>query len=318
MKRIIVFLSLLIVVVLGIFLWYQNGLMPVNSQDKSQKFFIVTTGEGLRAIGNSLKKANLIRDPIVFFLEVKKLGLDSKIQAGNYRLSSSMGIDQLIKSMIHGTVDIWVTIPEGDRAEEIAAIFQTKLPTYSSTWLPYLKAREGYLFPDTYLFPKDADINTVITIMTNNFNKKYQLAALNQTASLSQSDVVILASLVQREGKSQDDMGKIASVLENRLNIGMPLQVDATVQYVLGFQPLENSWWKKAVSLNDLQIISAYNTYKNPGLVPTPISNPGAVALSAVLNPPKTNYLYYISDKKGILHFAQTLDQQNINEAKYD
>lgn len=318
MKRLKILLTILVVIVVCVFFWWQNGLQPVNTQDRTQETFVVKPGTGLRDIASNLKQAGLIRDPIVFFLEVKKLGLDGRIQAGNFRLSPSMSTDSIIKDMTHGTLDVWVTIPEGKRAEEVDAIFKDKLTSYNDSWLPALKAHEGYLFPDTYSFPKDADITAVINVMTNNFQQKYEVAKEQATTNLSEQDAVILASILEREGKSGQDMKEVASVLENRLSIGMPLQVDASIQYALGYQQGEQTWWKKALTADDLKIVSPYNTYTNPGLPPTPISNPGLEALEAVLNPAKTNYLYYVSDKNGTLHFATTLDQQNTNIRKYE
>ncbi len=318
MKRVQIFFILLIAVFVGVFIWYQNGLQPANAFDKAEKFFVVPQGAGLRAIANSLKNEHLIRDPIVFFLEVKKLGLDGNIQAGDFRLSPSQNADGIIKTMTHGTLDIWVTIPEGDRAEEVAAILKNKLPSYSPTWIDALKQHEGYLFPDTYLFPRDASIDTIITIMTNNFGQKYAEAKSQQTNTMSESDVVILASIIQREAITPHDMQYVASTLENRLAIGMALGSDVTVEYVLGYQPTEKSWWKKDLTADDLVIDSPYNTRLNAGLPPAPISNPGLVALEAVMNPPKSDYLYYVSDKNGVLHFAVTLQQHNANVAKYD
>ncbi len=314
MKRLKILIALIIIVIIGVFFWFQNGLQPANALDKSQKFFIVPQGAGLRIISNSLKSDGLIRDPIVFFLEVKRLGLDGRIQAGDFRLSPSMNTDEIIKDMMHGTPnDIKVTIPEGDRAEEIAAILKEKVPTYSSDWITLLKAHEGYLFPDTYDFSPNTTIETIITTMTNNFNQKYALAMKQQTNTISESDAVILASIVQREAITPHDMQYVASTLENRLAIGMALGSDVTVEYALGYQPAEKSWWKKDLTVDDLAITSPYNTRVNAGLPPAPISNPGLVALEAVLAAPKSNYLYYVSDKNGILHFAATLQQHNAN-----
>lgn len=317
MKKLKILLIFIMLIIVGIFFWYQNGLQPVDKNNTSQQLFVVSQGSGLRAIASDLKQANLIKDPTVFFLEVKKLGLDGDIQAGDFRLSPSMTTDEIIKTMTHGTLDVWVTIPEGLRAEEVAAILQKKLPTYNSSWTATLKAHEGYLFPDTYLFPNDANINTVVQIMTNNFDKKWAIAKSQQTNSLSENDAVILASIVQREAITPHDMQYVASTLENRLAIGMALGSDVTVEYVLGYQPDTKTWWKQNLTAADLSVNSPYNTRLNAGLPPAPISSPGLTALEAVMNPPKSNYLYYVSDKNGVLHFAQTLQEHNANVARY-
>jgi UPF0755 protein len=149
--------------------------------------------------------------------------------------------------------------------------------------------------------------------MKNNFNVKYAEASAGATTKYTQEQAVTIASLVQREGKSDADMKYIASVLENRLQLGMALQVDATVQYVIGST---FKWWPTPGSA-DIKIVSPYNTYKNPGLPPTPIANPGLVALTAAMHPADTNYLYYMTDKKGVTHFAKTLQEQDANIAKF-
>jgi len=317
MKKLIIVLILIFIIVTGLYFWWTSNSNAVNLDDKAQKIFVIKSHENIRDIASNLKQQGFIKSPIVFFLLLKQMRLDGKIQAGDFRLSSSMNVSQIAQALTHGTLDIWITIPEGKRATEIAEIFQHKFPFFNETWKEKLIAQEGYLFPDTYLFPETTDIDRIITIMKNNFEAKYQQAAAGQTTKLSKEQVVILASLLEREGKSANDMKTISSVLQNRLAMNMPLQVDATIQYMLGYQTIEHSWWKKNVSLDDLKIPSAYNTYLNPGLPPTPISNPGFTALSAALHPADTSYIYYISDKNGNLHFSKTLDEQNANIQKY-
>jgi UPF0755 protein len=153
--------------------------------------------------------------------------------------------------------------------------------------------------------------------MEANFDKKYPEAEAVQTAKLSKRQAVILASIVQREAISQSDMQGVASVLENRLAIGMALGSDVTLEYALGYQKDTKTWWKEGLTVDDLALKSPYNTRLTVGLPPTPISNPGLVALKAVLAPPKTNYLYYLSDSDGKLHFAVDLSEHNANIKKY-
>lgn len=297
--------------------WWNNGSTAVNRRDTSTKIFVVQKGAGIRAIANDLKEQNLIRDPVVFFLLVKKLGLDNKIQAGDFRLSPSMTAEQIAENLTHGTLDIWVTIPEGKRAEEVAEIFKAHLPTYDASWIPELKQHEGYLFPDTYLIPKDAKIDTIITLLTNTFANKYVSIPNAPTDQTPKERVVIIASLVEREAKLPEDRPLVASVILNRLRIDMPLQIDATVQYALGYQTKEKTWWKRHLTLDDLKLSTNYNTYRNTGLPPGPISNPGLSVLEAVINAPKSDYLYYISDSSGKNHYAKTLDEHNANIKKY-
>ena len=317
MKRLTAVLIILAVfAIIGIF-WWENGLLAVNSADKTSKIFIIHNGEGVREIANNLKEQNLIRDPIVFFLLTKEQGLDKQIQAGDFKLSPSMNANEIANSLTHGTLDIWVTVPEGLRAEEIAAILKAKLPGYNNSWNQILDANEGYLFPDTYLFPRDADINTVLSLFKENFQKKYDSVKNTKTTVLSDAQTIIIASIIEREAAFPGDRPLVASVFINRLNLGMPLGSDPTVQYALGYQADGKTWWKKDLTVNDLAINSPYNTRLNAGLPPTAISNPGLSAIEAALNPAKTNYLYFFADKQGHLHFATTLEGHQANIQKY-
>lgn len=315
MKKLVIGFSLIIIFFGFLMVWWKNGLSAPDNADKSQRIFAVHKGEGVREIANSLKKESLIKDPIVFFLLVRKLGLDGKIQAGDFRLSPSMSAIEIAQNLTHGTLDIWVTIPEGKRADEIADILKDKIPSYNDTWRIELDKNEGYLFPDTYLISKDADINSIISLMRNIFEKRYSTIPNNN--KLSKNEIVIVASLVEREAKFSNDRPLVASVILNRLNIGMALQIDATVQYALGLQEIDKTWWKKNLTKQDIKIDSPYNTYLNTGLPPTPISNPGLDVLKAVINPSITNYLYYISDSLGQNHYAKTIEEHNANIRKY-
>lgn len=312
MRKLVVVILLVLLIGIG-FLWWKHGELPVNSKDTSSKVFVVEKGAGVRAIANSLKTQGLIQDPIVFFLFVKKNGFDKNIQAGDYRLSPSMNLAKVVDSLSHGTLDIWVTIIEGKRAGEIADILQKNIPSYEESWRPLLVAQEGSLFPDTYLIPRDATIDTVLSILKNNFDKKIQEAGLLHDANLSR--FLTIASFIEREALFDSDRTLVSSVIHNRLRIGMKLDIDASVQYALGKQP-NGGWWKKNLTTEDLKIDSPYNTYKYSGLSPTAISNPGIAAIKAAINPSQTDYLYYISDKQGHIHAATTLQghQSNINK----
>lgn len=316
MKRIFILLAIGSVFALLTLLWWRNGTAPQDPLDKSQKIFVIKPGEDVREIANNLKKEGLIRNPVVFFLVVKQEGIDGKIQAGDFRLSPSMTAPKIAEALTHGTIDAWVTIPEGQRAEEIAEILEKKILTYNPSWKEVLKQHEGYLFPDSYLIPKNADIDLIVSIMRNNFEEKYAgLGAPNH--NLSKKDIIIVSSLVEREAKYPQDRPLVASVILNRLQIGMKLDIDATLQYILGYQESEKRWWKKALTNQDKRIISPYNTYLNPGLPPAPIANPGLASIQAVFNPARTDYLYYLSDKNGRNHYSKTLEEHEANIKKY-
>lgn len=317
MKKFSFLLVLLVLLVGGVAAWWINSTMPVDSSDTTRKVFTIETGQGIRDIANDLKANGLIKDPVAFFLLVKQQGLDGKIQAGDFQLSPSMSSYDIARALQVGTFDKFVTIPEGKRAEEVAEILATQLPTYDGSWVERLKANEGYLFPDTYSFTKEATIDDVITRMKNEFDEKYNSIPAGRHSNLSQEEIVNIAAMIEREALHPEDRPLVASVILNRMDRGMVLNIDATVQYALGYQPAQKSWWKKNLSLDDLKVASPYNTYITPGLPPTPIANPGIESLTAVINAPETDYVYYVSDANGNNHYAKTLEEHNVNIEKY-
>jgi UPF0755 protein len=226
-----------------------------------------------------------------------------------------MNASQVAQTLQIATNDVRITVPEGKRAEEIADTLQAYFPSYEASWRDQLVAQEGYLFPDTYAFPKDASIDLIITTMKDNFNKKYADVTGPRQATLTQKQIVTIASIVEREAKHDVDRPLVASVILNRLKIGMALNIDATVQYAIGTSA---KWWPiLTTSGGETAPTSPYNTYTNPGLPPTPISNPGLAVLQAVVNAPDTDYVFYISDKTGINHYAKTLEEHNANIKRY-
>ncbi len=304
---------------LGLFLFYKEGSLPVNKSNNKPVIFVVKKGETMNDIIKNLAKEELIRNKLVFYLIVKTMGIETKIQAGSFRLSQTMSAKEIANNLTHGTLDIWLTIIEGLRKEEIAQIVS------QSTGIPeteFLKDApdEGYLFPDTYLIPEQATSGGIVEIMLNNYYRRFDesLKTLAKKKGLSEKEVLILASLVEKEGKNDSDRQKIASIILKRYKKNWPLQIDATVQYALGYQPDEKTWWKQNLTADDLEIDSPYNTYKYTGLPPGPICNPGLSSIKAVINAdPNTPYWYYISDKDGKMHYAKTLEEHNKNIKNY-
>lgn len=314
MKKVTIILALLAVVLGGFLFWWTSGIQPVNSSNKEKVVFVVTKGASIREIGSDLKNKGLIKNAVIFFLYVKQSHLERTIQAGTYQLSPSQSTEEIARTLTVGRDDTRVQIIEGVRAEEIADMLQKIFPQYSADWLVRLKENEGYLFPETYFFNKDATIDDIISTLKNTFDQRF--AQIQNHTTLTNQELVIFASVIQREGHS-DDLPIISSVLHNRLEDGMPLQVDATIQYALGYDPYEKTWWKKDLTFDDLKIASPYNTYTHTGLPPTPISNPGSDALNAAANPADTDYFYYITDKHGVNHYAKTAAEHNANIKKY-
>ena len=303
----------------GVF-YYQKESQPVSKTNKKTQIFVIRQGENLTNIAKNLERQKLIRNRIIFYLLVKKMGLDKSIQAGDFRLSPSMRTEEIIKTLTHGTLDVWVTIIEGLRNEEIAQILNNKLKIPTSKFLQSVKNEEGFLFPDTYLIPKTASVEMIASIMKNNFRKKYAQALQNikKGNDLTLHDTITLSSLVEKEGKTVKDKYIIANILYKRLIDGWPLQVDATVQYILGYQSEDKTWWKKNLTKQDLEINSLYNTYKYKGLPKGPICNPGLDSIKAVLSAKgDTPYWFYISDKKGKIHFSKTTEEHSNSVKKY-
>lgn len=300
----LVFFSLIVFIV-GIYLFWQWAIKPVNPKNQIAQIFVVPQGQPAKIIGKRLQAEKLIKNQLAFNFLVDQQNLSSQLQAGDFRLSPSMDLKTIVDSLTHGSLDYWITFPEGLRAEEYAEKLSAKANLDPQAFILAAKPFEGRLFPDTYLIPQTASIEDIVALLTETFARK---------SPTQEKDLIILASLIEREAKHSQDRLLVSSVLHNRLEINMALQIDATVQYVVG-KP--NNWWKKELTKIDLAISSPYNTYLNSGLPPQPIANPGLAALEAAVNPATTNYLYYVSDSSGYNHYAATLEEHQRNIAQY-
>ena len=318
MKKLKILLFLFILISISFYLFYSEGSLAVNKKSSTSKIFVIKQGESLDTIVNNLANEGLIRNKIVFYLIVKKLGIERKIQAGDFRISENMTVQEVATNLTHGTIDTWLTLIEGMRKEEMAQIISKTLDIPEIEIIKSTK--EGYVFPDTYLVPKTATTETVLSIINKNFSAKFdeKLHIQTKNKNLTEKQVLILASLVEREARQPATREKVAGIILKRYLADWPLQIDATVQYVLGYQPNEKSWWKKELTEEDLKIDSSYNTYKHPGLPPEPICNPSLSSIRAVINGnEKTPYWYYITDNNGVMHYAVTLEEHEANIQKY-
>lgn len=316
MKKLLLFPFFVFVALAVAGAWFFVNLQPVSATQTFQSF-VISKGDTASGIGTKLESGGLIRSALVFKIYLKLFANEGALQAGSYRLSPSFNVSQTISVLSKGPVEIWVTIPEGLRREEIAAKFAMGLDkpqSFISEFLTASSGNEGYLFPDTYTFSTDATASQIVTKMLATFKLK--------TANLSiTKDDVILASILERETRTDTERPIVAGILENRMNIGMGLQIDATVQYAVASakyrgQSTKYDWWP-SVTPSELRFNSPYNTYVVRGLPPSPISNPGLSTLQAAISPTKSNYLYYLHDSNGQIHYAETLKEQNANIAKY-
>jgi UPF0755 protein len=288
----------------------------------------VLQGSGLADIGEQLQSAGVVRSARVLGLYVRLHGGASTIQAASYDFPAHLTVVQVAAILSAGGRPpiVWVTIPEGFTAAQIAARLAQAGLFSAKTFLRFARAQrpplsgfqarasglEGYLFPDTYQFRRTASPADVANTMTERFVAQlphdYRSAARRQGYSVAQ--IVTIASMVEREAKIDSERPLIASVIYNRLHLGMPLEIDATIEYAL-------PQYKPVLSFADLAVDSPYNTYKHTGLPPGPISNPGKPSLDAAFHPASTPYLYYVAEGNGHHAFSETLEEQQANERRY-
>ncbi len=306
--------SLVVFLALGWF-WYLNNLKPIDPKTQAVVPIIIKKGSNGIEIAHVLKQNGLIRSQKSFLLYLKLN--PATLQAGTFKLSKNMSVPEIIDQLANGKLDVWVTIPEGLRREEVAAKLSRQLPLLKADeFINLTKDKEGYLFPDTYLFPKEAAASLVIKTMLATFERKARPSLIKAARKhdLSQSQALILASLVEREAKFDKGRRIVASILLKRLKNDWPLQVDATLQYVEGTKA---KWWPVLTKI-DKQLDSKFNTYKYTGLPPRPIANPGVEVINAVVKADdKIPYWFYVSDKKGVIHPAKTIKEHNQNIEKY-
>jgi UPF0755 protein len=304
--------------------WWNYAVNTPASTTSQQVVFHVDRGEPAGQIGDDLYTQHLIRDRNAFDIYVRITNAAPKFEAGTFVLNRNMNLVQIVDKLEHGGADqVLVTIPEGFPLKFQAPYVEksglgtatdylsaAKDPALAATY-PFLSSRptaadpplEGYLFPDTYLIERTGGVTQLIKAQLDQFGTVFSPALREQTKqgtaarpAESVEAIVILASMVEREANKVADRGNVCSVYYNRLKVGMPLGVDATLLYALGRLTPEPTY-------PELQLNTPFNTRTHAGLPPGPISNPGKAALLACINPPQTNYLYYFTDPDGVTHF---------------
>lgn len=315
---------LMITGLLTAFFWWQINLRPVSNVNAEPVIIVVKKGQATGETAEALKKAGLIRSPLVFKLWVRQQGLGTKMQAGTFKLSPSMSLPEIGREMTQGTLDVWVTLKEGSRREEMAEAIEKAYKEQGITFdkqqfLALTANKEGYLFPDTYLMAVEATPAQLVSMLENTLMKKIEGEILTEIGKSGRSlqEVMIMASLVEREARGYEDRQKVAGILWKRLQNDWLLQVDATLQYALGYDRNKETWWPVPTGAHK-SIASPYNTYQNAGLPPTPISNPSLSSIKATVFPVETDYWFYISDRTGqTMHYAATLAEHNSNIDRY-
>ncbi len=275
----------------------------------------IPEGASVVAIAEEFEEQGLISSPFLLKVLFKVTSSDDDVQAGPYLFTHPVGLVELWYRLSHGISGIGVisiTLPEGFTTRQMADRFDKNLPEFDKAlFLEQTQLQEGYLFPDTYAFIQTATTDDVIQTLSYTFTKK--LESLNDEIlafGRPVHDVVTMASLLEREGKTLEDRQMIAGILWKRVDEGMALQVDAVFGYIFERETFHPSF-------EDLEIDSPYNTYTNPGLPPGPIANPGLESLRAAVTPTESEYWYYLTGDDGTMHYATTFEEHKENKAQY-
>lgn len=303
------------------FIYHAYFSAPVISAESDR--FVVLSKLSISDLSDQLKSGGYIRKYSVFNYFLNKNLTDGNINLGTYTISKSMNVFQIVSIFSGRPSEIQIVIPPGLRKEEIREILSEKFD-WSATQIkewndatndPSSDYFEGVYFPDTYLIPNDSTPTDIAKRLRAHFEEKlspYTKDIAKQ--NMKWTTVIKVASLIQREAGSNDDMPIISAVIWNRLDKKMKLQIDATIQYIKGTS--SGGWWMP-VKHFDLSIDSPYNTYIYAGLPPHPIANPGIYAILAAIKPASTTCLYYIHDSGRNIHCATTNAEQNANVTKY-
>jgi UPF0755 protein len=275
---------------LGIIFLFIAWFLSAPSGFEPGLIVTIPEGVGVAKMATILKEDEVIRSTIAFRAVATLLG-ERRMKAGEYSFASSpnmLGVAWRIARGDHQIATAKVTVPEGFTVKDISGLFGQKFPLFDNAAFE-ATAPQGYLFPDTYFVSVTATAAEVVKLMHDNFVRKiFSLTPEIDTSGHTVEQIVTMASLLEAEAKTPEDRAMVADVLWKRLKLGMPLQVD-----------------------------SEMGTYEFQGLPAKPINNPGLVSLEAAVHPTTTPYLYFLSDKKGMMHYAKTFDEHQANIAKY-
>lgn len=315
-------ISIIFVVSISVFIFTQIG--PYNKNNTKGIVVEIPQGSTTNTISDILYKNNLIKNKVMFKISVKLSNKAQQFKAGKYLFNQTYSNKQIINDLSLGKIykdGIKITIPEGSTSREIVSILVDKKLGNQDSYEALISnpkefyndfkfleedditSLEGFLYPSTYYFDENSSEKEVLSTMLSQFNKVYtdKLRDRQKELNMTTEQVVNLASIVEKEAILDKDRPIIASVFYNRLKIGMPLQSDATIQYIFKER-------KKIVTYKDLEIDSPYNSYKNKGLPPTPISSPGIESIKATLYPEKTDYLYFVAKMDGGNNYSKNYE----------
>lgn len=297
-----------------------------NNKDfaaSGQHLIMIKEGMTTADIATLLHEKKLVKDPEAFRMEARFKNLADKLQAGPYQIEGGLSNSQIVDVMVKGHIkQIRFTVPEGFTVVKTAKKLEAeglgkadKFIAAAKDYAPYaymqtdnpnvLFKAEGFIFPATYDFPVGISEEEMLKIMVEQFDKKMQESGVAKTVqekNLNMRDVVNMAAMVEMEAVFSEEQPRIAGVFLKRVAIGMPIQSDTTIQYILGAQ-------KEIITFADTEIQNPYNTYQNMGLPPGPIASPGLKAIQAVLAPEDNEYLYFVAEKDGHHRFTKTYEE---------
>lgn len=336
MTRLFVWVFGVILLLGGLAFWYWSGQVDTShGSHKETMVFAINKGEGATEVAENLEQSGLIESKLIFLYYVMRSRLQDKLQSGEYQLSGTMSIPEIVSRFTEGKVippGVRVTFPEGFTLIMMAErLNQNKLPgddflkiatSPYPKWrekfsflqsVPAGKSLEGFLFPDTYIFPQEATAELIVHELLQTFERK-ALPLFQQYqggTALSFYESLILASIIEEEGKNAEERRIISDIFLKRLKINQPLQSDATVNYALGTSKMQPTF-------KDIETDSLYNTYKHSGLPPTPIASPGLDSVRAALDPIPNDYYYFLNNlKTGETVFSRTFEEHVANRTKH-
>ncbi|MDD4171705.1 MAG: endolytic transglycosylase MltG [Syntrophomonas sp.] len=318
-KIILLLAAFLVILLFSGWQTLSNQLQPMDPADSSIIEVRLPEGSSARRVAALLKQNGLIRNEIVFLSYCRQKGMDKQLQAGLYEFNRSQSLPELALQISRGDLkSMAITIPEGYTVRQIGELLIKEQLCTPQQWEEAIRANydydfltndvvesdkrlEGFLFPDTYTIDESSSPQNIVKIMLANFSAVWdkEYAAQAAARQMSVRNTIIVASLIEREAQVPEERKTIAGVIYNRLEKGMPLQIDATVLYSLGEH-------RETVTYKDLEIDSPYNTYKKVGLPPGPIASPGKAAIEAALNPEAHDYYYYVARGDGSHQFSTT------------
>lgn len=333
MRKKIIFGLCLILLLLGGFFYFRYQVYHSHGEKNQVIIFEVKKGEGNEIIASNLENKKIISSKFYLYYYIYSNQLLSKIMPGAYMLSGNLTIPEVVHVITNPEAQaVKITFPEGLTVKDMAALLKkngfddagfrdlsSSIPESLQKRYAFLSDQkitslEGYLFPDTYFFKKDLTAENIAKKMLDNFENKLDEKILSEIKNQNKKlvDIINLASIVEKEVPTEADMKIVAGIFENRLSIDMALQSDATLSYLLDDTVDSHT-------IEETNIVSPYNTYKNKGLPPGPIANPGMQAILAVIYPQKTDYTFFLTAGKGAekkVYYAKTYEEHLANKRK--